>query len=169
MAGIDSIIDASVSAVKKSGVLEAGAIMGVVTAVNGGGTVVVARGEDVYPNVRVLSGYACPRVGDRVEILRTAGGWVCIGALTTGPRIQSGSVVVPAGSASGRWGSVEVTFPHAFARTPIVVASGAIEPSSTSTDQVEVSVRPTSASSCKIHCRRGGTSATTVNWIATDF
>lgn len=84
MAGpIDTIIQASVDGVKRAGVAQAGALMANVSAVGTDGTVTVTRGTDTYPLVRILSGYINPVVGDAVEILHTAGGWVCLGALLT--------------------------------------------------------------------------------------
>ncbi|MGW2591668.1 hypothetical protein ACWCXC_15585 [Streptomyces sp. NPDC001515] len=81
MAGLDALLGASVEAVRRSGALESGAIMAVVSAVRVDGTVDCARADDLYPSVRILSGYQAPAVGDRVELLRTVGGWVCLGAL----------------------------------------------------------------------------------------
>lgn len=83
MAAIDRVIGAAVDSVKKSGVLEAGALMAIVSMVNSDGTVTVTRGDDTYPKVRRLSGYTGPAVGDVVEILRTSGGWVAIGRFLT--------------------------------------------------------------------------------------
>lgn len=83
MAGIDTIIASSVDAVKKSGALEAGALLATVTAVDSGGTLAVERGADTYPKVRLLSGYDMPSVGDLVVIFKTAGGWVSLGKLVT--------------------------------------------------------------------------------------
>lgn len=81
MAAIDTIIMASVDGVKKSGVVESGALMATVSVVGADGTVTAIRGSDSYPKVRILSGYPNPAVGDSVEILRTSGGWVCLGSL----------------------------------------------------------------------------------------
>lgn len=80
MAGIDAILGASVDAVKRSGAIEGGALMATVSVVNTDGTVDVTRAGDVYPSVRVLSGYPAPLVGDAIEMLRSVGGWVCLGA-----------------------------------------------------------------------------------------
>lgn len=54
--------------------------MATVTSVGTDGTVTVQRNDDVFPNVRVLSGYV-PAVGDVVEIATTLGGFVCLGKL----------------------------------------------------------------------------------------
>ncbi|MFF7408696.1 hypothetical protein [Streptomyces lydicus] len=81
MAAVDTLINATLDAVRKSGMLEAGALMATVSAVNSDGTATVTRGTDTYPKVRLLTGYNVPTVGDRVEILKTSGGWVCVGAL----------------------------------------------------------------------------------------
>lgn len=84
MAGpIDTIIQASVDTVRRTGVAESGVLMANVSAVGTDGTVTVTRGADTYPLVRILSGYTNPAVGDVVEILRTSGGWVCLGSLLT--------------------------------------------------------------------------------------
>ncbi|MCR8576460.1 hypothetical protein [Streptomyces sp. Isolate_219] len=83
MAAIDRVIGAAVDSVKKSGVLEAGALMATVSVVNSDGTVTVTRGDDTYPKVRLLSGYRDPAAGDTVQILKTTGGWVCVGELRT--------------------------------------------------------------------------------------
>lgn len=79
----DIVLGAAVRRVKDSGVLEGQALMATVSTVNGDGTVDVARGDSAFPRVRCLSGYPSPAVGDTVEILRTAGGWVCLGVLVT--------------------------------------------------------------------------------------
>lgn len=83
MAAIDRVIGAAVDSVKKSGLVEAGVLMATVSVVNSDGTVTVTRGADTYPKVRLLSGYRDPTVSDIVEILKTAGGWVCVGKLRT--------------------------------------------------------------------------------------
>lgn len=83
MPGLESLLNASVDAVKKSGALESNALMATVSVVNSGGTVDVTRAGDTFPTVRRLVSYASPAVGDSVLILRTAGGWVCLGKLAT--------------------------------------------------------------------------------------
>lgn len=83
MAGIDSLLSASVDAVKRSGAIENAALMATVSTVNSDGTVDVTRAGDSYPSVRLLTGYLIPTVGDSVEIIKTAGGWVCVGRLQT--------------------------------------------------------------------------------------
>jgi hypothetical protein len=57
--------------------------MATVSVVNSGGTVDVTRAGDTIPSVRILASYLIPTVGDMVEIIKTAGGWVCIGVLAT--------------------------------------------------------------------------------------
>ncbi|MFE9335280.1 hypothetical protein [Streptomyces sp. NPDC007063] len=81
MAAIDAIISAVVSRIKAEGLLEQSVFMGTVSAVTSGGTVTVTRAGDTYPRVRRLASYTSPSVGDRVEIMRTAGGWICLGKL----------------------------------------------------------------------------------------
>lgn len=83
MAAIDVINASAIDAVKRSGVLEAGALMATVSTRNADGTITVTRGTDTYPNVRLLAGDPAPSVGDLVEILKTSGGWVCLGSLLT--------------------------------------------------------------------------------------
>lgn len=93
MAAIDAVIGAAINGVRKSGALESGALMATVTAVGTDGTVTVERGTDTYPKVRVLSGYTSPRTGDLVEIMKTAGGWVCIGSLRLAPQFTPWTVI----------------------------------------------------------------------------
>ncbi|MEU3686979.1 hypothetical protein [Streptomyces narbonensis] len=83
MAAIDLVVNAAVENVKKSGVIESGTLLGTLTSIGAGGTLQVERGSDVYPRVRLLSGYDAPAVGDLVQILKTSGGWVCLGRLMT--------------------------------------------------------------------------------------
>lgn len=82
MAAIDSILNASVASVKRSGIVEASSLMATVSAVNSNGTVDVTRAADAYPSVRLLGTYR-PAVGDTVQILKAAGGWVCLGPFQT--------------------------------------------------------------------------------------
>lgn len=83
MRPIDTLLDAAVERVESSGALETIARMGVVSAVAGDGTITVTVADSTLPRVRVLTHYAFPAVGDTVELLRTAGGWVCVGRLAT--------------------------------------------------------------------------------------
>lgn len=76
----DRLVNAVIKKVKDSGLLWSGVLMGTVSAVNTDGTVTVTRGSDTYPSVRLLASVA-PSVGDSVEIMRTMGGWVCLGVL----------------------------------------------------------------------------------------
>lgn len=77
---LDTILNAAVDAVKRSGLLESIARMGTVSALHGSnGTVDVTRPDGTYLGVRVLSSYPSPAVGDRVIVIRTMGGWVCVG------------------------------------------------------------------------------------------
>ncbi|MEU9560347.1 H-type lectin domain-containing protein [Streptomyces fumanus] len=171
MPGLDSLLSASVDAVKKSGALENGALMATVTAVNSDGTVDCSRAEDDYPSVRVLSGYPSPAVGDRVELLRSAGGWVCVGKLMTSnaPRIQRGEATTPAsGGTAGTWTEVTVTFPQPFAAKPTVTATPISAVSAGSTE-INWSVASVSTTSFDLRCRRTTDSVTTFGYIATDF
>ena len=51
---------------------------GLVSAIGSDGTITVTVADSTYPAVRLLG--CAPAVGDLVTILRTAGGWVCVGA-----------------------------------------------------------------------------------------
>lgn len=83
MAAIDLIVREAIDGVKKSGALEAGALLATVTGWGPvSGTIAVARGADTYPQVRYLTSYA-PSGGDLVLIFKTTGGWVCLGKLAT--------------------------------------------------------------------------------------
>lgn len=81
MLAIDSIIAAVLDAVQKSGILTSNTLMATVTVVNSNGTVQVERAGDTYPKVRRLASYSAPAVGDVVEIMKTNGGWICLGEL----------------------------------------------------------------------------------------
>lgn len=123
MAGVDALLNASVNAVKKSGALEGNALMATVSVVNSNGTVDCTRAGDTFPSVRVLSGYQVPTVGDSVELLRSAGGWLCVGKLMTthAPQIARGTVNVSISAATS--GSTTVTFARPFPVIPTVVGS----------------------------------------------
>lgn len=171
MAGIDVILDAAVDTVKKSGVLDAGALMGTVSAVGADGTLTVTRGADTYPRVRVVGSLVMPAVADIVEIFSTAGGWICVGALrsNSAPRIQSGTAQTPASATDGTWQAVTVTFPVAFAATPTVTAT-AVSGVGAGTTELNWSVNSVSATDFQLRCRRTGpSSVTTLSWIATDL
>jgi hypothetical protein len=169
MSGLDKLLGASVDAVKRSGALEGNALMATVSVVNSGGTVDVTRAGDTYPNVRLLSGYLVPNVGDSVELLRSAGGWVCIGKVMTssGPRIQTGTAVTP-GIADGTWTAVTATFAKPFTSVPTVVVTP-ISNVTAATTEINWSLNALTASSFEIRCRRSTNSVTTFGYIATDF
>lgn len=76
----DRLVNAVIKKVKDSGLLWSGVLMGTVSAVGADGTITVARGADTYPSVRLLASVA-PSVGAYVEIMRTLGGWVCLGVV----------------------------------------------------------------------------------------
>ncbi|NED36686.1 hypothetical protein [Streptomyces sp. SID8499] len=76
----DRLVNAVIKKVKDSGLLWSGVLMGTVSAVGTNGTITVTRGTDTYPSVRLLASVA-PSVGDSVEIMRTLGGWVCLGVV----------------------------------------------------------------------------------------
>lgn len=83
MVNVDVLLGAAVDQFRRSGALESLALMALVETVNADGTVDVLRGADTFPSVRILSGYPAPAVGDTVQMLRTAGGWVCVGRVET--------------------------------------------------------------------------------------
>lgn len=177
MAAIDRVIGAAIDGVKKSGVIEASALMATVSVVNADGTLTVTRGADTYPKVRCLSGYLGATVGDLVEILKTSGGWVAIGRLRTSnaPRVQRGTATTPATTGTpASWGTVTITFPKPFANVPIVVATAAEAIASGNTD-VAIAVSNTTTTSFILRSRRNTAGATdsfaalTCNWIATDY
>jgi hypothetical protein len=171
MPGIDRVLNASVDAVAKSGLLEGNALMATVSVVNLDGTLTVTRADDTYESVRVLSGYLKPTVGDTVELLRSAGGWVCVGKLmtTSTPRIQAGTVVTPTWSgATMEWTEATVTFPKVFANTPVVVATLFSGLTST-TIEIDYSVNALTTTGFVMRSRRSTSSATTFTWLAVDF
>lgn len=167
MAGIDKILASAVDSVRKSGVIESGTLMGTVDAVGSDGTLSVSRGPDTYPRVRLLSGYA-PAAGDLVEILRTAGGWVCIGKLmgSAAPQKQSGFAATSAAGATNSWSQVTVTFPVPFDSTPVVVVSPRYAGTTTSQFFVLATIdeSPTGFTLKAYRTNNAGTSA---SWIAT--
>jgi hypothetical protein len=171
MAAVDKLLGAAVQSVKTSGLLESMARMGVVSAVNSDGTVDVSRAGDVFPSVRLLSGYESPVVGDTVQMVKTMGGWVCVGRLaaSSAPNIQSGSVTFPTGTDS-TWLTVDVTFPRAFAATPRVVMTPNSAIAAASTDLTWAISSP-SATGFTARYRRNNssTSTTTFCWIATTY
>ena len=83
MAAIDLIVREAIDGVKKSGALEAGALMATVAGWGPvSGTIAVTRGADTYPQVRYFTSYT-PSAGDLVLILKANGGWVCLGKLAS--------------------------------------------------------------------------------------
>ncbi|MBA0054302.1 hypothetical protein E0L36_26655 [Streptomyces sp. AJS327] len=177
---IDVLNDSAVDAVRKSGLAVETARMATVTGLNADGTLDVQAGPDSFPRVRVLSAYLNPDTGDVVEIMNTAGGWVCLGQLmvSTQPRIQRGTASVPAVSGTtanpALWGQVDVTFPRPFASVPTVVVSAAENIGANGTD-LAVSAQAPTTTGVRIRGRRGAPggsvsfSGLTVSWIATDL
>jgi hypothetical protein len=104
-----------------------------------------------------------------VELLRAAGGWVCIGKLMTSnaPRIQSGQTLVAIG-ASGSWYTAPVVFPKAFASTPIITATAA-SGIATAGAYLSVTIFGESATGFTVNVIRGTKADTYVNWIATTY
>jgi hypothetical protein len=76
---LDTLITATLDAVRKSGMLWEGTRQATVSAVASDGTITVTRGGDTYPRVRRTDAYLRATVGDLVLIHRTLGGWVCLG------------------------------------------------------------------------------------------
>lgn len=166
---VDVLVDAAIDAVRDSGVAEANARMATVSVVNSDGTVDVEVPGGSFPGVRLLGMIYSPNVGDLVEILRTSGGWVCLGRLRNGwqPTIQSGRVTTPSsGSSPWAWTTATVTFDKPFASTPQVVATPSSAVTSTSTETFW-SVSGESPTGFTMRCRRTSNNATTFNWIAT--
>ncbi len=115
---VDVLVDSAVGAVASSGLIDEVARMGTVAVVNPGGTIEVDVEDGEIPSVRMLSTHYSPAAGDLVEIMRTSGGWVCLGRISTG--IPSGAVVdmragvvsVPVASgAANNIGSADISFP----------------------------------------------------------
>lgn len=165
---IDVLNDSAVEAVKKSGLAVETARMATVTALGTAGTINVQAGADTFERVRILSGYLSPTVGDVVEIMNTAGGWVCIGKImgSSAPRIQSGVAIIPSGTVG--WRGVRVNFDKAFATTPRVVVTPTYS-GSTADTEIETATNNTSTTGFDCRNRRSTTSETTVHWIATDL
>jgi hypothetical protein len=171
MAAVDKLLGAAVQSVKTSGLLESMARMGVVSAVNSDGTVDVSRAEDTFPSVRLLSGYLSPSVGDTVQMLKTMGGWVCVGRLeaSSAPKMQSGTVTTGTG-ADSTWITVDVTFPRAFASTPRVVMTPNSAIAAASTD-ITWAISSPSTTGFTARCKRNNSSSssTSFGWIATTY
>lgn len=164
---IDVLNDSAVEAVKKSGLAVETARMATVTTLGSGGTIDVQAGADAFQRVRILSGYLSPKVGDVVEIMNTAGGWVCIGKVmgSSAPRIQSGMVTTPTPGSGGGTTNAVVTFPRPFAGTPRIALTG----DSSVPQNFSVAVQSPTANGFTARCYRSTDSSTTFHWIATDL
>ena len=164
---VDVLVDSTISAVANSGLVEEVARMGTVTAVNAGGTVDVSVGNGQIPTVRLLSGYNAPAAGDLVEIMRTSGGWVCLGRLVTetqGPQLQAGTGATP--SASG-WSSVVVSFPVPFSSVPIVTVTPATtNPGIGGNADWRMVISATSTTAFTAQAYREASAPTAFRWIA---
>jgi hypothetical protein len=170
MAAVDKLLGAAVQSVKTSGLLESMARMGVVSAVNSDGTVDVSRSGDAFPSVRLLNEAEPPVVGDTVQMLKTMGGWVCVGKLATSsaPRIQSGTVD-QAGN-SGAWtANMTVTFPKPFAKVPVVVAMPNSGGSAGSSGVMSWQCTSVTTTSFQFRHWRDNTGTATFGWIATTY
>ena len=114
MSAIDTIISAVTAQIRASGLLESGTIMATVSAVGADGTITATHGTNTYPRVRVLTALGVA-VGDRVEIMRTLGGWVCLGRLmsASGGAIldMRGGMVTITHTANDEPASATVTYP----------------------------------------------------------
>ncbi|MFJ9961083.1 gp53-like domain-containing protein [Streptomyces avermitilis] len=165
----DRLVTAILAKVRQSGLLESGLLRATVSAVNSGGTLTATRGSDTYPKVRLVGVLNRPAVGDTVQIMRTLGGWVCVGRVETSsaPRIQRGQTSVPTTTANA-WATAAVTFPVPFANTPTVVAT-ASSGIATAGANLSVAVFNESTTGCTLNVNRGTANATFVNWIATDL
>jgi len=162
----DRLVSAVLRKVKQSGLLESGVLKATVSAVNPGGTVTVTRGADTYPKVRLLSGYSTPKVGDAVQIMRTVGGWVCVGKVRTssGPKIQMDQTSCPSGGGTA-WTETVVTFPVPFTAVPkvfLTVASGI----NTAGAHISLATNGTSTTGFTARCLRDTAAATFIDWVA---
>lgn len=167
---VDALVDAAVRAVRDAQVAESAARMGTVSAVQAGGTVTVSVADGTIPGVRLLGRLYAPTVGDVVEILRTQGGWVCLGALRTSsaPLIQRGNVTVGTGT-DNTWLTANVTFPQAFDTVPTVVAVNTSAFTGPSATTISYSVSNITASGFVMRSRRSNSSGQPAPyaWIAT--
>ncbi|WP_369190154.1 H-type lectin domain-containing protein [Streptomyces sp. R08] len=171
MAAVDRLIDASVLAVKNSGLLERVARMAIVSVVNSNGTLDVTRNGDTFASVRMVGVFDVPAVGESVLILRGMAGWYCLGRLRANslPRIQRGSAVTPgSGGTAGTWTAVNVTFDKPFASTPTVVATP-VSAVSAGTTEINWSTNSITTTGFELRSRRTTDSITTFGWIATDI
>lgn len=161
---VDVLVDATVNAVSNAGVVEDNARMAVVEAVHDDGTLDATMDDGIVPSVRILSGYYSPSVGDIVELLRTVGGWVCLGALrtTSHPLIQSGSLTIS--TTSGTWAWVTVSFPKPFLSVPVMslTVNGNF-----ASAEVHCAVRNVTATGFDAGVLRASSFDTPVDWIAT--
>lgn len=144
----------------------AAARMATVSAVNGDGTVDVAIADGEIPRVRCLTQIYRPGVGDVVEILATAGGWVCLGRLQTSaaPRIQTGTGV---SADSTSWVTNTVAFPVPFASPPLVFTN--VVAVSSGSQVTESCVSNVTTTGCQVRTRRSTGGAVTFMWLAVDF
>ena len=112
----------------------------------------------------MLSGYYAPVVGDVVEVMRTANGWVCLGRLDTPsqpPQIQSGTASMT--TPQNTWATANVVFPRPFSAPPRVV----LTPVVTAVQTFYSSIDNPTATGFTARVYRTGSSTTTVHWIAT--
>lgn len=162
---VDTLLDEAVAAVERSRVIESRARMATVSSVNGDGTVDVDIPDSTIPDVRMLSTFYAPRIGDRVEILRTAGGWVCLGALNSGaPVAQRGSATANT-SGTNNWVSQTVSFPAEFAAPPAVM----VTPVAVTQDgayAVDVAANNITTSGFILRARRTSSHNLTCHWVA---
>jgi hypothetical protein len=140
--------------------------MGSVSVVNSNGTVDVTRAGSTYPNVRLLTGYV-PFVGDVVQILKSRGGWVCLGRQETS--VPDGTVV------DMRAGRVLITPSAANTPTTVTVTypalrgnefQGQVTPSTTVPGTQVTGCATTSVGQTQmtIALTRTNTTATWVHW-----
>ena len=162
----DKLVSAVIAKIKNSGLLESGTFMATVTAVNFNGTITVSRGSDTFPDVRLLSGFVSPKVGDRVEIMRTLGGWVCLGM------IQS---TTPVGVVDIRAGTTTITPSAANTPTSKVISfapmqgnqfygSATAHTTVPGTSVTGVAVTEVTSSSVRVWVTRSNTTDTNIHW-----
>lgn len=160
----DRLVNAVIRKVQESGVLWSGVQMATVSAVGTDGTITVTRDSDTFPRVRLLGSYA-PLVGDRVEIMRTLGGWVCLGPLQAATSsvvdMRAGTVTITP-SAANTPTFANVTYPalrgNAFYAqvTPITTVPG--------TSVLGVGATNVSSTGMRVYLTRANTTETVIHW-----
>ncbi|MBA9050789.1 MULTISPECIES: hypothetical protein [Streptomyces] len=172
MAAVDRLLDAAVLAVKNSGLIESVSRMATVTAVNGDGTIDVQRNGDTFPSVRLLMSHLSPLVGDTVQILKSRGGYVCIGIIASTPPLGSvldirtgrTRILVPATNTTY---SQAVTFPKL--RGSNVSIQATVISTVPGSDVLGLTVASASTSGFTAYLRRTSATDTDIYWTAMSY